>query len=236
MPNNGVFDNWVSNTKSLLPKVGSTMGKIISFSLFGSRPKYTHGAVNNVIVCKDLYPDFVCRFYIANDVPREIVCRLIEEGAEIVMRNERSDNRRGSFWRYCVAFDPSVDIFLCRDCDSTPSFREVDAVNQWLESEKMVHIMRDHSSHWRKKILGGMWGAKRNWIDLVKFGVILEKYYSHSRSANYGYDETMLDDVYGCVKNVAMIHDDAESNASEFRVKINGGNFVGKPNCEIPKI
>ena len=47
---------------------------------------------------------------------------------------------------------------LSRDLDSRPTRREVAAVEEWLDSSKAVHIMRDHPSH-KAAIMAGMWGA-----------------------------------------------------------------------------
>ena len=62
-------------------------------------------------------------------------------------------------WRFFPTLDPQVDILLSRDLDSRISQREVDAVTEWLESEKPVHVMRDHPGH-DTPMLGGMWGTR----------------------------------------------------------------------------
>ena len=62
-------------------------------------------------------------------------------------------------WRFLTMLDPQVDIALSRDLDSTAIQREMDAVNEFLNSSKLVHVMRDHPYH-NVPILGGMWGIK----------------------------------------------------------------------------
>ena len=62
-------------------------------------------------------------------------------------------------WRFFPTLDPQVDILLSRDLDSRISRREVDAVTEWLESGKAVHVMRDHPGH-DTPMLGGMWGTR----------------------------------------------------------------------------
>ena len=57
------------------------------------------------------------------------------------------------FWRFLFD-DSSVDIFIVRDVDSRIN-KEESAVKEWLESDKLLHIMRDHPHHYYK-ILGGM--------------------------------------------------------------------------------
>jgi len=40
------------------------MKNIISFSLWGNDPMYWKGAVKNIKLAKELYPGFICRFYV----------------------------------------------------------------------------------------------------------------------------------------------------------------------------
>ncbi|HPC77997.1 MAG TPA: hypothetical protein PK811_06665, partial [bacterium] len=51
-----------------------------------------------------------------------------------------------------------------RDTDSRLNPREADAVEEWIESGKSFHIMRDHPQH-NVPICGGMWGADRYFIE-----------------------------------------------------------------------
>ena len=52
------------------------MKKIISFSLWGTNPKYTIGAIKNADLAEEIYPDWVCRYYVAQDVPRGVLFKL----------------------------------------------------------------------------------------------------------------------------------------------------------------
>lgn len=45
-------------------------------------------------------------------------------------------------WRYFTIADEFVDVAVFRDSDSFILKREVDAVDEWLKSDKMGHIMR----------------------------------------------------------------------------------------------
>ena len=63
-------------------------------------------------------------------------------------------------WRFLVADDLTVDRFIVRDCDSRLSERDSVAVNAWIKSNKTFHCIRDHPSHGRYSISGGLWGAK----------------------------------------------------------------------------
>ena len=59
------------------------MKKVISYSLWGDNPIYTHGALRNLEMAKEIYPEWTCRFYLDKNVPEDIVTKLKEGGAEV---------------------------------------------------------------------------------------------------------------------------------------------------------
>jgi hypothetical protein len=61
-------------------------------------------------------------------------------------------------WRFLPLGDPTVDVFLSRDLDSSLSVRESAAVAEWEDSNFTFHAMRDHPYH-TVALMGGMWGA-----------------------------------------------------------------------------
>jgi hypothetical protein len=131
------------------------MKKIISFSLYGNKPNYQVGAILNVIEAASLYPDFLCRVYTTDTIS---VRRHLQYLAAAVI--DVSDWPDGfMFWRFLAVDD--CDVCLVRDCDSIVNERELQAVNNWLESGKQWHIMRDHKGHRSVPILGGMWGYRK---------------------------------------------------------------------------
>ena len=138
------------------------MKKVISFSLWGSDPFYIDGAYKNIELAKEIYPDWVCRFYVATKNTTEEVIQKIEsdENAEVVRMDEEGTSN-SMMWRFTPCDDDDVELFISRDTDSRLSMREKEAVDEWLESDKNFHIMRDHPYH-VTAIMGGMWGMKRD--------------------------------------------------------------------------
>lgn len=57
--------------------------------------------------------------------------------------------------------DPTVDIFLSRDLDSTVSEREKIALTEWENSDEAIHVIRDSQWH-RTEILAGLMGFKNS--------------------------------------------------------------------------
>lgn len=133
---------------------------IISFSLFGAQPKYTDGAVLNARAAPFLYPGWTCRFYVDESVPAPVRQALQAEGAQVMAVGGLPAQPYGTFWRFLVAADPGVDRFLLRDADSLLNTRERLAVDEWLESGRHFHVMRDHCDH-AEVVLAGMWGGVR---------------------------------------------------------------------------
>ena len=147
------------------------MKKIISFSIWGSNPKYADAAIANAKLQPEIYPGWGCRFYIDETVPVTIINQLKDLGSEIVMM-PKSDGNYGLFWRFEPLKDLAIDRFIVRDTDSRLNVKEAAAVYEWEESEKEFHIMRDHAQH-AAYICGGMWGATSEFIK--KFAPIYDQ-------------------------------------------------------------
>jgi len=143
----------------------SNTKKIISFAVWGSNPKYAEAAYQNLLLQPEMYPGWICRFYIDETIPRDLRTKL-EQGAEVVMM-PKSDVNYGLFWRFEPLKDDTIERFIVRDSDSRLNIREASAVKEWEESGKEFHIMRDHEQH-RVYICGGMWGATIDFINKVK--------------------------------------------------------------------
>ena len=53
------------------------MKRLITFSLWGDNPFYTEGAYRNAELAKEIYPDWICRFYVAGkNTPQEVIDKL----------------------------------------------------------------------------------------------------------------------------------------------------------------
>lgn len=194
--------------------------KIVSYSLWGNDPKYTVGALRNAQMCREYYPDWIARFYVGKSVPSDIVSSLKAiENTEVVLMEEEGD-WTGMFWRFTAA--DSNDVVVSRDTDCRPSWREVKAVEAWLNSDKDFHIMRDHPYH-GTEILGGMWGA-RNGILLG----INQKISEYSKGNFWQVDQNFLRSVvYPLVCDRAMVHDEIFERKA-FPTARNPREFVGK--------
>ncbi len=136
------------------------MKKVISFSLWGDKPFYNVGAIRNAELALEHYPDWVCYYYVSNDVPSSTIVKLNSfEHVRVIEMNKSSENFKGTLWRFYCISDSDVDVMISRDVDGRLSEREAEAVEEWLNSGEVFHIMRDHPMHtW--PIAAGMWGCR----------------------------------------------------------------------------
>lgn len=197
--------------------------KIISFSLWGSDPKYTIGAIKNAELALSIYPDWTCRFYVANDVPSKILLYLESFDNVQLIKMNTPGNWKSMFWRFLPASESDVEVMISRDTDSRLNYREKYAVEQWLDSDKNFHIMRDHPAH-RFHVLGGMWGAKNGAIKNIS--KLIEDF---GGTDEYGTDYVFFEKKVFCnlsEENV-MVHDEF-FNGIPFPTSRNGYEFVGE--------
>lgn len=183
------------------------MKNIIAFSLWGNDPKYTHGAIHNAKLAKYYYPSWICRYYVDETVPNDIIQELTSLGCEIHLK-DLNINCMGTLWRYEVMFDDDVNLFMCRDTDSRITLREKLAVDEWLNSGKSYHVMRDHLHHsdpfWA--ILAGMFGGYVN--AFKKYREAFVRYVSTPQEFVRGCDQFFLHNwLWNDVKHDMMCHD-----------------------------
>jgi len=93
-------------------------------------------------------------------------------------------------WRFEAIDYTNVEIMLSRDTDSRFLLREKLAVDEWLNSDKIFHIMRDHPYH-TELIMGGMFGVKKNNI-IKNWKILIDDY--NPTLIYYGYDQFFLRD------------------------------------------
>lgn len=181
------------------------MKKVITYSLWGNNSKYLKGVNDNILLAKQYYPNFECWFYIHEPtVPKNIIDIINNyDNCKIIYKNDSLQKGKPMMWRFEAIDNSDVEIMLSRDLDSRIYEREVIAVNEWLQSGKLFHIMRDHPIHHKCHILGGMFGTKKNnkipsWINLIK---------NYDQNGDWGYDQNFLRDIiYPIISSDVIIH------------------------------
>jgi hypothetical protein len=197
--------------------------KLITFSLWGQNPKYLVGALKNAKLAKEIYPDWVCRFYVGQSVPNPVIYQLEEmDNVQVVQRPEFGD-WRGMYWRFEAASESSLEAMISRDTDSRLNHREKAAVEAWLASEKGFHIMRDHPQH-KFPVLGGMWGIKGG--VLPEMSALIEAF---AQQNAYGTDYKFFAEAVLPIldESTIMIHDEFFDKVP-FPTERSGLEFVGE--------
>ncbi len=188
---------------------------------------YLDGAIENAKSVKKYYPEFIARFYVSKSIPEKIVEALKNEGAEVFIEDDL-EGLNAMIWRFYVFADEDVELAIIRDADSRLSMREAAAVNEWLESGKSFHIMRDHIRH-GVLMLGGMWGARAAALRDIK-----ERLVEFRLNGLKGADQNFLYvHVYDLAKNDSCVHTSHyrwEKHARPFPTKraANNSLFVGQ--------
>ena len=179
------------------------MKKVICFSLWGNKYRYTGGALQNIDLAKIIFPDWICRFYVGRDTPQSLIQQISSHQNVEIIFVEDECNWTGMFWRFLAASDETVEVMISRDVDSRLTYREKYAVDEWLSSDFDFHIMRDHQYH-AVPILGGMWGAKKGILSDLKNMID-----SYEKGDFLGVDQNFLgQQVYPKVASKSMVHDE----------------------------
>ena len=197
------------------------MKKLICFSLWGDDSTYTIGAIKNADLAKKHYPGWICRYYIADCVPKNIIDELSNKD-NVEIKEMGKGDWAAMFWRFYPASESDVDVMISRDTDSRLNSREAAAVEEWLKSDKDFHIMRDHPFH-ATIILGGMWGVRGNLLSNMKN--MIDEY---TKGNFWQVDQNFLrENVWNVVKNCYISHDEYFEQ-KPFPTKRKPGLFIGQ--------
>ena len=222
--------------------------KIISFSLWGDNPKYCVGAVKNAELARQIYPDWVSRFYCGTSVPSETTIALLQHGngwkqvafqddvfskwqsvdglTEVVFLPDQGDWRM-MLNRFTPIEETDVEVMISRDCDSRLSLREKTAVDEWLISDKSFHTMHCHFHH-SVPILGGMFGIKKGLFSELSRHAIE---WARSHESRWQIDQDFLKEVvWPIVQHDTLNHADFHTNiwpGQPFPTPMEAGHFIG---------
>jgi len=202
------------------------MSNYLSFSLWGDKPIYNIGAIKNAELWKEIYPEWKMVVYHDNSTPIEVVNKLKE--LDVTVIDMTGVNVYGPFWRFFAESIPDCEYSIFRDCDSRISVREKLAVDEWINSGKSLHVMRDHPYHRIPYgnnglgILAGMWGIKSKIIPIKEMIYDFVK----DKKFEYGIDQTFLKKIYLIFENDRCTHDEFFEK-KPFPIKRTPGEFIG---------
>lgn len=133
-----------------------------------------------------------------------------------------------SMWRWLPLGDEFVDAFISRNVDSCIFDREISAVDKWIKSKTLFHVMRDHPLH-DAVIMPGLWGFISHANRLLANGMF------HMLLENSFNERVLEDKFWPIVKRNSTIHDSyhcKKLGGEPFPVQRNLANcFVGQYGC-----
>ena len=211
------------------------MLKVISYSLYGSDKKYCIGMLENLKINKEKLSEWKTYIYYSEDVPKEYI-EMYKEYNPVLINCSKTDYKwEGMFWRFKLFNDDNIDIFFSRDADSRITDREIKFINEFIESNKTFHIIRDHPGH-GTEILGGTFGVKVKQFN-KKYKIktideyILEYRKIYSKKIQKQPDQIFLrDKIWTIIKNDNYCHIALEELRYSKTDIITGmvHNFIGK--------
>lgn len=187
--------------------------KVISYSLFGDPnsfefPFYLRGIYFNARMNTLLYPAW--ETYIHDD-GHPSVLHFFSEMRHVlkvsVIPNNYKDRCTSMLWRLKPLFYNGVTHVIARDADAITTYREAQAVQEWVDSGLGFHGITDDPAH-TIPIMGGLCGFR---VDHFKQTFpeydTFEKLVSGSDLRNHGSDQNLLmSKIYPKAKSNMMGH------------------------------
>ncbi|XP_057303844.1 uncharacterized protein LOC130641169 [Hydractinia symbiolongicarpus] len=229
--------------------------KILSYSLYGKWAEDSHWTnmmdiLSGEAANSTLYSDWIIRLYHDEKLPKNRIFALSGKHKNLRFCDIRNIPSYGDLsgvsgreWRFLPIGDKTVDVTCVRDIDSPLLKREFDAVQQWLDSEKLFHCMRDHPQHGGWRVLAGLFcfrNSKNETVSDLVFNAIRKHGYHKNETFEpfKESDQTLLRDfVWPLVRHDSMQHDGysceryPESYPFPSRRETNSSGFMG---CKRP--
>ncbi len=195
--------NWKLPKQSIKEHIDNKK-HVIAFSLWGNQERYINGAIRNLLLRHDFYPNWEIWIYLDQSVPQSICDKLTQLGAVLKYQSTQQTNQQKLCWRFKVVNHKDVGRFLVRDIDSVFSMRERLTVEEWLQSDKWFHTIHDWWTH-TDLILAGLWGGVANVLPNV--WDMVEAYQPTSLTTPNVDQWFLRDCLWSYIKQSCLMHD-----------------------------
>ena len=187
------------------------MKSVFSFTLFGNQDKYCKGLLKNITIIEDKFPGWEVWIYCGEGIPEHVIFELSNHSCvRLIPTNQTAMVNK--FYRFFAIDDPEVQICIVRDADSRIYERDQACIQDFLNSDKSVHIIRDHPNH-HHLMMAGMWGIKKSALYFLQNPVrtLFEQWKQKQDAADFWSDTRFLCDViYPRIAFVSMVHDELQ--------------------------
>jgi hypothetical protein len=173
----------------------------IGFCVYGKTKLYLQGAIKNEFQYNQ--ENYNCLFYTRKDIDINVKNRLKNTIECCDMPGWFM-----MFTRFYPVENPNNNIYMSRDTDCRLSKRELSCIEDWLQSKKTLHIIRDHPYH-TTEILGGLWGFQNNNIPDLRFQIAkwCIEFVKNNKIYQKGPDQFFLKKLYQKYHKDAYIQD-----------------------------
>lgn len=190
--------------------------KAISFSLFGDTKSfefnfYLRGLYYNFRMARILYPGWTVWWHVEHDLYADMLPILehdIFADVHAAVR-DKAPKCESMMWRLRPLFLSGMGIthVICRDADAITTYREAQAVQEWLDSGLGFHGITDNPAH-GIPMMGGMCGFR---VDHFKNTFpeydTFEKLIGKDNLKDHGSDQNLLmKKIYPKAKDNMMGH------------------------------
>ncbi|XP_046452667.1 uncharacterized protein LOC124200464 [Daphnia pulex] len=202
--------------------------KIISFSLYGNFTNenmfytYLQPLKDTINLIAQIYPGWVVRIYhnMTIDDAGSATWHLLVKtlpvdsnhvdlcNATEIIKKMRLGDIFAMTWRWLPLLDDMVQTLMSRDTDGRIIPREKEAVSEWLSSDRIFHVMRDHPAHCLFGfIMGCCWGVKVS-MDRPRIVHSAKMMFTINHMHEYDYDQLLLDEfIWPIARTNLMAHD-----------------------------
>ena len=208
------------------------MKSVFSFALYGNADKYCKGMLRNVELIQKEFPDWEVWIAVGTGVPDSILEQL-KTFSFVKLHFTNETGAINMSYRFFPIDHSDVGIMCVRDADSRVFARDASCVRDFVNSDKLFHIVRDHPNH-HHKVMGCSFGIKKGLLARPLLD-IFQEYRKYNNVNEFWNDMEFLAAVfYPAVLSSCMIHDDLqrfehESMKTKFQVSVGDGlHFVGQ--------
>jgi hypothetical protein len=223
--NNSDYYGIINFKNNKIEKYCSYEKNNIGFCVYGKTKLYLKGALKNEAQYNK--HNYNCIFYTRKDIDINVKNKLKNTIECCSMPGWFM-----MFTRFYPVENPNNSIYMSRDTDCRLSKRELSCIEDWLESKKTLHIIRDHPYH-TTEILGGLWGFQNNNIPNLRFQIAewCINFVRNNQIYQKGPDQFFLKNLYKNFYADAFIQDsylNYENNKKSIKIKRNGKEYLGE--------
>jgi len=158
-----IYNNTVKLTQINFNK--NTEKKVLSYCLYNDKDIYNYGLLLNYELKKHIYKDWIMRVYVDNTVNNNLLNYIITNLNDIEVIVVESIISP-MYYRFFPQNDKYVKYFITRDLDSIIGFKEEVMVDDWIQSNKKLHLIHEVYPGHRHIIMAGMFGYRNDFYKI----------------------------------------------------------------------